>query len=220
MSEENNGAKQAVGMLWVVMLSLLLAIFGGVMLYNGKGAVVWFYYVVAAMLCITGIGSVYGYYKNKHFRDITKYGFSIGLFQIIIGICVLIRARDFVYATFELFGLLLLVDAVIVLQYGIDIEMMRGKSAGIMMFFAVAEAVFASVAIAEPRRVFHQYPQVFYIALIVFGIISIVAMVLAARHTGLMRQNELRDKYRILEDEPVANGTMPAEQKKDELSEV
>ena len=192
----------SIGVLAEIFLSLLFIVFGVIMLTPGGIPVIYFYYAVAALLCLLGLFAVCGYFIKKEYLDMTKYGFSVGLFMMIAGICMAVRARDFADTHVELFGMLLLINSVILLQYAIQVRMMEGKAAGVVMAFTAIEDVIAIISITEIGNIFQKFPQVYFGLLIFCGAIGLLSMILVRYRMYKLQMEQERNKERILEEDP------------------
>ncbi len=212
----------STGVLLEFLLSFMIILFGGTMLLYADIPVVFFFYVFAFLLLIVGFIMITGYFKRKEYMDISKYGFSVGLFFMFAGICLFVRAADFEKSYIEFFGLLLLINSVILFQYAIQMFMMEGKAAGLVMFFTVIEMAFAVVSVINPLDLFYNYPKVAYVFLTLCGMFGLLSMLLVKfRHYNLKKEQD-RDKKRMLEEEPVKEDdkTVPSESLLVETGEV
>ncbi len=206
---QRQGSKIPVGPTGVILLSLLFIVVGVAKLINDELSMNIVYYAVAFSMVGIGVAKISMYFVRKDYLDLTKYGFSIGVFLVILGFCVLIREEDLYDMTMEFFGMLILVEVVILLQYAIQIRLMGGRGMWWIIAFVLFASVMAVLSIAQPGDIFHHFPQVYYTLLCVCGACGLLSMLLVkVRKEGLLKE-ESRDRDRILEEEPV-NGRQSA----------
>ena len=188
-----------------LVLSFLFILLGGALLLIDGFSMLWISYLIAAYFCSSGIISICTYFIRKEYLDLDKYGFSAGLFSMLLGLCIFIRAEDIAGIGIELSGVLLLLHSVILLQYAVQVYMMEGRAAGVLMFFTAVEDIVAIIIMTEPKKIFITYPKAYDWALIICGLLGLVSMLLVRfRRFNLKKETE-RDRERILEDEPVSD---------------
>ncbi len=197
----------STGVLFQFMLSFIFILLGGGMILAGQLPMVNFYYAIGAAICVIGIMTVIFYFKRKDYLDMDKYGFSTGMFMIIAGGGIVAYAQVFADKYVEFFGVLLLVNSIILLQYAIQVYMMDGRAAGIAMAFTIFEAVIAILSVINPFDFINRFPFVYNCFLVISGFLGIISMILVKFRRYNLNKEETRDKNRILEDEPIPNET-------------
>lgn len=206
MIMENEGKKSGTlsgGFVSVLALSVLFIVLGAALLLFEGFSMLWVCYLMAAALCSGGIISVCAYFIRKEYLDLDKYGFSGGIFSMVLGLCLFVRAQDIANVGMELSGILLLLHSVILLQHAVQVSMMKGSAAGVLLFFTVLEDVAAVLVITGTGGIFVRYPKAYDWVLIACGVLGLLSMLLVKFRRLSLDNEEKRNRERILEDEPI-----------------
>ncbi|SDW06372.1 Short repeat of unknown function [Lachnospiraceae bacterium KHCPX20] len=123
-TEENN--RNFSAMMIVVMLSILFVVMGALMTFLSGMESVYFCYVMAGFFLLGGAWLSIRYFVKEEYLHITNYDFSFGILMLISGVLLCVRAKDLLPGYFVLLGILLLVEAVFLLQFAIMTKTLQG----------------------------------------------------------------------------------------------
>ena len=203
---ENKTRSSAEGLTVVLLLSAILITIGTISyLYPERVQFAEFCRTMGVVLIVFGLVKIGLYLFRGEYRNITNYDFSIGLIIASLGVSGISAAEQLGENDVQFMGILILVDAVIMIQYALQIRIMDGKMFPFAMVIAVGVYVFALLAIIEPGGIFHINAKLFSILTAVSGVLGLVSMILVWFRSRNLAFEEERDARRILEDEPVAN---------------
>ncbi|MBR1627689.1 MAG: hypothetical protein IJ679_00280, partial [Lachnospiraceae bacterium] len=110
-------------------------------------------------------------------------------------------------------------DAVIMIQYALQIRFMDGRLFPLAFLLAVSVYAFGMLVIIEPRRIFHIHGQLFSILIAVSGVLGLLSLLLAWIRTRNLTKEERRDRQRILEEDPTDWSPIPGIEEKQPLEE-
>ena len=211
MSKENNTKTSREGLTVVLLLSVVLITIGTISyLYPEKIQFAGFCRTVGVVMIAFGLVKAALYLVRGEYRNITNYDFTIGLIVASLGACGITAAEQLGENGVQFMGILILIDAVIMIQYALQIRIMDGKMFPFAMVVAVAVYVFALTAVTEPKGIFYRNEPLFSILTAVSGVLGLVSMCLVWFRSRNLALEEERDARRILEDEPVAD--IPAQE--------
>lgn len=134
-------------------------------------------YALAGILMAFGIVLIVQYFLTEAYKDLQRYGFSIGAILVIAGAIGLVRAKDM--AVFFLFalGALMLVAAIFKLQNALDLKALSDKSWGFWLIVAFAFAVCAIIILMNPFQTTEQQQKFTQYAIFVDGIVGLVGTI-------------------------------------------
>lgn len=205
--EKNNKTKSSMeGLTVVLLLSIVLIAIGAIsFLYPERVQFAGFCRTMGVVMIAFGLVKAGLYLARGEYRNITNYDFTIGLIVASLGVCGITAAEQLGENGVQFMGILVLIDAVIMIQYALQIRIMDGKVFPFAMATAVGVYVFALLAIIEPANIFHTNESLFSILTAVSGVLGLVSMCLVWFRSRNLTREEERDARRILEEEPVVD---------------
>ena len=81
-----------------------------------------FCYLLAGGLILLGILRIGEYFIKENYRNVNQYGFSIGVFTIILGTCIIIRIQQFADIFHLCLGIGILLTAIVKVQNAMDLR--------------------------------------------------------------------------------------------------
>ena len=199
--KEVNG-RSYEGLLAVLLLSAALIGVGVILLLYPDIRFENFCRLLGGVMAVFGLWKIIRYLIRAEYRNITNYDLSIGLILASIGVCLISEAARFGQSGVQFMGFLVLISAVIMIQYALQIRFLDGKLFPLALIIALANYAFGMLAIVEPRSLFHTFSKLFYILLIVSGVCGLFSLCLAWVRTRNKTKEERRDAERILEEDP------------------
>lgn len=194
------------GLVFVILLSVALIVTGSLMLYDPE--LLSFEKICALIgigLILYGIIKIVVYVLKKSYRSITNYDFTIGLICASMGACALSQASRWGANGISFLGVCILLNAVVMVQYAIQIRFMDGRVFPFALGMAVGVYVFAMLAIIEPAGIFYEHSTLFSALTALSGILGLVSMGMVWIRSRNLSMEEERDSMRMLEDDPEMN---------------
>ena len=207
MSKKKEKATQSnAGAVFLVsMISVLLILVGALMTFLPDMKTMYFAYVADIAFVVTGLFGVIKYFIKEEYRLVSNYDFSTGVLFIILGAIALARAEEIGGVIAVYAGLLMLVNAVIFLQYTVQLKHL--KAAGWWVITLVVTILIALVSLEtlmEFIKVFKNNVSVFYIVLMVIGAIGLLWILVVTFSTRRIIKNEDEMARRNLEEDVTA----------------
>ena len=89
-------------------------------------------YGISVVLVIIGIILIVKYFLEESYKNLNQYGFSIGVFLVIIGVCTLVKNQEMA-KSFQLYiGVCILLTAIIKLQNAMDLKALKDRTWGVI----------------------------------------------------------------------------------------
>ena len=130
--------------------------------------------IAGVILLVIGIVLIVKYFVSGSYRDIGKYGFSIGVLGVIAGVCMLVRASE-ISVYFSLFlGICILLTSIIKLQNAVDLKGMDQKSWIVFLIIAIAFLAAAVYIVLDPFGTGISQTVYIYDILIADGAVNLV----------------------------------------------
>ena len=197
-------AKAIDGMAVVLTISILIIGFGAVMLLNPDLSLGFFTSLLGFLMIVYGLIKIAFYWVKGEYRNVSNYDFSIGLITATLGAVVLVN-KDRIAANGVWFlGLLILVLAVINIQYALQIRVMDGKLFPVVLIFAIATYIIAMLALTGPGGIFEKNLKLFYELMIASGVMGIISMALVAIRSRNLAKEEEKAKEDMFTVEPTS----------------
>ena len=202
MDQNKKAASSWEGLAVVLLLSLSLIGMGTGSLCRGKLDFNIICMAFGGAVTAFGLLKIVMYLMRAAYRSITNYDFSIGLVLSSFGVCLIANSSKLGESFVQLMGILVLADAIIMIQYALQIHFMDGKLFPLAMCMAVSAYVFGLMCVVEPYRLFHRYQTLFYSLLCASGIFGLITMLMVWIRSRNLRKEEERDAKRLLEEAP------------------
>jgi len=125
---ENKEKKQNISTnVYVLIISIALITMSALMLFVEGLKIIFLCYTLCAVAIIAGICMIVRYFITDAYRNVNAYGFSLGTFFVMLGICGMLKASQMSDIFIIILGIILLLSGVIALQHTLDLRRMEDK---------------------------------------------------------------------------------------------
>lgn len=111
-----------LGMIFTLLLPIVYIVLGILLLFVEGINTTVFANLLGAMAVIAGAALIIHYFLRRAYLDMSAYGFSIGAFAVVIGICIIIKAEDIAHSLSLLLNLCIMLTAIIKAQNAIQLK--------------------------------------------------------------------------------------------------
>ncbi len=186
----------------VAMISILLILVGAAMTFVPDMKGEFFAYAAGAVFLIAGLFSIIKYLVKEEYRIASNYDFSLGVLLAILGIAAIVRADEMAAAIPVYAGLLVLVNAVIFLQYTVQLKIVKAEGWWFVTLIVTILLTLVSLeSLLEVIKLFKKNPGAFYIVLMVVGAIGLLWILIVSLRTKKFLKNEFEMSQRNLEED-------------------
>lgn len=134
-----------------------------------------FCYLLAGGLILLGILRIGEYFIKENYRNVNQYGFSIGAFTVILGVCIIIRIQQFADIFHLCLGIGILLTAVVKVQNAMDLRALEDSGFFVFLGLSVVMVICAALILVNPFSKTEVRNQFTYLVLIGDGILSIIS---------------------------------------------
>lgn len=188
------------GMMAQIMISSLFVLTGALMLFVPGMKSLSFLYVTSGVLLVAGAWLMFRFFLKKGYQRITDYNFSIGVLVFVFGVVVLIRAGEMTEFFTSLMGILIAMEAAILLQLAIQIIGLHGRSWPLPMISAILVLAFSLLVLTGYKNIFKINQQLFYIFLFIAGLLGLLSLITAAGRSHSFKKEEEARKESLRSD--------------------
>ncbi len=193
MSKESVKKGVGIGTGFVMGISIIYILFGLAMLFVPKFKEVYIIYIAGAILVVYGIILIVKYFMAGSYRDIGKYGFSIGVLGILTGVCMFIRSGQ-ISLYFSLFvGICILLTSVIKLQNAVDLKSIGNRSWFLFLIIAIAFLAASIAIVLDPMGQVSAHAKYIYYVLTADGAVNIISTAFLAIAIRTSRKKALKE---------------------------
>lgn len=154
-------------------ISLIYLLLGILLLVIPKLQMEYVCYGISVVLVILGIIFIVKYFLTESYKNLNQYGFSIGVFLVIIGICTLVK-NDQMAKSFQLYiGVCILLTAIVKLQNAMDLKALKDKAWGVICIVSMVIMACAIIIIINPFSDHNYEIALTYFSLLFDGVISL-----------------------------------------------
>lgn len=215
---KGNGKKSVgIGTGFVIGISVIYILFGLAMLFVPQFKEVYIIYIAGAILVIYGIILIVKYFMTGSYRDIGKYGFSIGVLSILVGVCMFVRS-DQISPYFSLFlGACILLTSVIKLQNAVDLKSIGNRAWFVFLIIAIVFLAASIAIVLDPMGKVSAHAEYIYYILTADGAVNIIStafLAIAIRTSGKKASREPKKKQISKEPETDSGAVEKAEKQK------
>lgn len=184
-------------------VSLVYLLLGVLLIIIPKLQLEYVCYGISVVLVILGIIFIVKYFLTESYKNLNQYGFSIGVFLVIIGVCTLVKNEQMA-KSFQLYiGICILLTAIIKLQNAMDLKALGDRVWSVICVVSVAIMACAIIIIINPFSDRNYEVALTYFSLLFDGITSLFSYnYLAFRIKRHEKRQRMRDavKSREVED--------------------
>lgn len=159
----------------VVAVAFIYVLLGALLLFVPQIKIITLCYFLCTVLVILGIALIVRYFVTDAYQNINEYGFSLGVFTVILGMCALVRVQEVAASFITCMGIALLMTSVIKLQNALDLKNLREKTWGIMLFIALFFVACSIVILINPFKLENTRYDFTYRILIIDGILTLLS---------------------------------------------
>lgn len=142
--------KQMGGTAFVFAAAFLYLAMGAAFLLLPGLKTLYLCYAAGACLVAAGIIMIVRYFVAESFRDLDHYGFSVGVFSVVVGLCILIKSEEMSSNLMPFLGVALLFTATIKLQNALDLQKLAFRFWMAVMVSALLLMICAVVVVIGP----------------------------------------------------------------------
>ena len=201
----------------------LLAVIGAVLVFVPGVKVEYLIYILCVALIIGGIYMIVRYFMTESFRNLNEYGFALGTLLVILGICGLVKNLSLTGVFFTGLGLLLLVSAVVKLQYTMDLRSTDNSLWIVALILTAVLTVCSILVVLNPFDTTETYHAFTRWVLLVDGILGVIMVIFLTFSLKRFTENEEktakrreeRQKQKQADAEMKAEGREPEKEKTD-----
>ena len=111
-----------LGMIFTLLLPVIYVVLGVLLLFVDGISTKVFANLFGAVAVVFGAAMIIHYFMRRGYLDMRAYGFSIGVFAVVIGICIMIKAQDIANSLSVLLNLCIMLTAIIKAQNAIQLK--------------------------------------------------------------------------------------------------
>ena len=178
-------------------LSLSFILLGALLIFIPALKPLHICYVLDGIAIAIGIVLIVHYFMTEAYKNVQRYGFSLGAILLLFGAIGLVKAQAISLYLLTLIGALLLMGAVIKLQNALDLKLLKDPYWYIWFLIAIVFAVLAAVVLLNPFGNQEDLEAFSQIVLFVDGIVSLVGTLY------LFRRIRKKDKPQVEDGDEV-----------------
>ncbi len=171
---ESDSSKQ-IATQFVISIAVIYILLASLLLFSPQIQIITLSYFLCSLLVITGIVLIVRYFITDAYKNINEYGFSIGVFTVILGMCALVRVEQVANSFILCMGILLLMTSVIKLQNALDLKNLKERTWVIMLGIAFAFLICSIIIIINPFKLKETLCGFTYRIMIMDGAISLLS---------------------------------------------
>lgn len=111
-----------LGMIFNLLFPIVYIVLGVLLLFVDGISTKVFANLFGALAIIVGAALIIHYFLRRGYLDMNAYGFSIGTFAAVLGICIIIKAEDIANSLSVLLNLCIMLTAIIKAQNAIQLK--------------------------------------------------------------------------------------------------
>ncbi|MEG1742044.1 MAG: DUF308 domain-containing protein [Acetivibrio sp.] len=171
--KDTNGEKLATH--FVISIALIYILLGALLLFVPQIQITTFCYLLCAVLVIFGIIAIVRYFLTDAYKNINEYGFSMGVFCVILGMCALVKITQVAESFLLCIGIALLMTSVIKFQNALDLKNLKDKPWFVMLGISFAFMICSVIIIINPFKNPNTVNLFTYRVLILDGFVSLIS---------------------------------------------
>ena len=124
---EKNKLSKDVGMIFTLLLPVIYVVLGALLLFVEGISTRVFANLFGAASIVFGAALIILYFMRRSYLDMRAYGFSIGAFAVVIGLCIIIKSDVIANSLSVLLNLCIMLTAIIKAQNAIQLKFIRSS---------------------------------------------------------------------------------------------
>lgn len=158
--------------LLMICLPVVYIVVGALLLFAEGMNTQVFAYIFGAGIIVGGAVNVIRYFVDKSYLDYSSYGFSTGIFAIILGVIAMIRVEVIATSITVCIGIAIMITAIVKLQNAIQLLTMKNKMWIPVLSVAVVFIVIASLILINLNGE-EKWVKFTYVMLFIDGIVGL-----------------------------------------------
>lgn len=199
---KENNTKEIYGSrsstIMVYLTAVLFVALGVAFLAIPNLAAEQFCYLLAGGLILLGILRIGEYFIRESYKNVNQYGFSVGAFVIILGVCVIIRIQQFADIFNLCLGIGILLTSIIKVQHAMDLHALGNRKFPVFLGLALILVICAAVILVNPFTDGAVRDRFTYVVLIADGILTLFSTTYLVLQTR--GQDSPKEEVRMDED--------------------
>ena len=122
---EKSKFSKDIGMIFTLLLPVIYVVLGALLLFVDGISTKVFANLFGAAAIVFGAALIILYFMRRSYLDMRAYGFSIGAFAAVLGLCIIIKAEDIANSLSVLLNLCIMLTAIIKAQNAIQLKFIR-----------------------------------------------------------------------------------------------
>ncbi len=184
-----------LGMIFTLLLPVIYIVLGALLLFVDGISTKVFANLFGAVAIVFGAAMIILYFMRHGYLDMHAYGFSIGAFAVVLGICIIIKADAIANSLSVLLNLCIMLTAIIKAQNAVQLKFIQSIMWIPVLCVSVAFLVCTVLIAINPFKELSTRDTFTYIVLICDGVVSFANSIM------------LRIVFRIKEKEAVTDIT-------------
>lgn len=170
----------------VVGTALAVAVLGALLLFVPQISLEKICYVMCSIIVIGGVYSIVKYFLSSAYKEAQDYGFSAGVFLVVLGIVGFVKTAAIVSFFPVALSIIGLLYGVILLQDALDLKRLKGEIYMVVMGEAMVTILSATIILLNPFSVEMQRTLSYWLILVIgiFIVISKILLKIAYKKTG------------------------------------
>ena len=119
---EKNKFSKDIGMIFTLLLPVIYVVLGALLLFVDGISTKVFANLFGASAIVFGAALIILYFIRRSYLGMRAYGFSIGAFAVVIGLCIILKAEDIANSLSVLLNLCIMLTAIIKSQNAIQLK--------------------------------------------------------------------------------------------------
>lgn len=155
-------------------ISLAFILLGALLIFIPDLTPLYLCYVLDGIAIALGIILIVRYFMTESYKNIQRYGFSLGAVLLLFGAIGLVKAQTISAYLLTLIGALLLVGAVLKLQNALDLKLLQDNSWFIWLIISIVFGILATVVLLNPFGEPEKQEAFAQVVIFIDGIVSLV----------------------------------------------
>lgn len=151
----------------VLTMETVSALIGAVLMVVPKMETAYVCYALSAVSLVLGIILITRYFWTEAYRNLNEYGFSAGVLLVLLGVCSMMQNQALQNSFTTLFGSIVLLSAVVKLQYAMDLKVLEAGKWRPALVLACTLAVCAVIDLFYPFK--GQNTHMLFLEIILIG---------------------------------------------------
>lgn len=197
---KENGTKEVYdsrsSTIMVYLTAVLFVALGIAFLAIPNLAAEQFCYLLAGGLILLGILRIGEYFIRESYKNVNQYGFSVGAFAIILGVCVIIRIQQFADIFNLCLGIGILLTSIIKVQHAMDLHALGDRKFSVFLGLALVMVLCAAVILVNPFSKETLRDHFTYVVLIADGGLSLISTTYLVLRTRKKKEELFREEER------------------------